>query len=341
MSTTLVERSAVAKPRDLAWEFTNADRKGTPFSSSLSKGKKPQNMLLEYPAEKFATPALGGVLDEADAGTSVNTRDDDRVIGARAQIWEKVGHLGGLAQTVLQTAGVLPKQQLAKAIAKKMVELKRNVELTYLSDQDSQAETGSAPYLTRGLGKWIQSSAQSDLAVDALYRTPADSISTTALAAYTDDTIVGVFQSMYSQHGDTSAEFDVWAGALWKKAVGRLTIYNTTESGKDSVRHYTQEQKDTTLRLGKVDVLDTAFGTGIIRLANFINVGGDHTTEQSKSQAYAVLPDMVEERVVEETNPQMLGKTGRGQKFLVTRTAALACLNPLPLGKFAPPAITP
>ena len=108
MSTTLVERSAVAKPRDLAWEFTNADRKGTPFASSLSKGKKPQNMLLEYPAEKFATPALGGVLDEADAGTSVNTRDDDRVIGARAQIWEKVGLLGGLAQTVLQTAGVLP-----------------------------------------------------------------------------------------------------------------------------------------------------------------------------------------------------------------------------------------
>lgn len=338
MSTTLVERNAVAKPRDLAWEFSNADRKKTPFSSSLSKGPKPTNMLMEYPAEQFAAPALGGVMDEADAGTPVNPRDNDRVISARAQIWEKVGALGGLAQTVLQTAGVVPKQQLTKAIAKKMVELKRNVELTYLSDQDSRPEAGTDSYLTRGMGSWISSTAQSDLPVDALYRTPAGSISTTALASYTDDTIVDVFQSMHTQHGDTAAEFDIWAGSLWKKTVGRLTVYNTSEAGKDSVRQYTQEQKDTTLRLGKVDVLETPFGTGVIRLCNFINTGGDHTTAASKSLAYAVLPEMVEERVVEESNPQMLGKTGRGQKFLVTRTAALACLNPLPLGKFAPAA---
>lgn len=338
MSTTLVERNAVAKPRDMAWEFTNADRKKTPFSSSLSKGPKPTNMLMEYPAENFATPVLGGVVDEADAGTAVNTRDNDRMIQVRGQIWEKVGHVSDLAQTVLQTAGVLPKQQLAKAIAKKMVELKRNVELTYLSDQDSQPETGANPYLTRGMGSWISSTAQGDLPVDALYRTPAGSISTAALAAYTDDTIVDVFQSMHTQHGDSAAEFDVIAGSLWKKTVGRLTVYNTSEAGKDSVRQYTQEQKDTTLRLGKVDVLETPFGTGVIRLNNFINTGGDHTTTASKSLAYAVLPEMVEERVVKEIYVKNLGATGRGDKFLVARTAALAVKNPLALGKFAPTA---
>ena len=76
----------------------------------------------------------------------------------------------------------------------------------------------------------------------------------------------------------------------------------------------------------------------MIRLNNFINTGGDHTTTASKSLAYAVLPEMVEERVVKEVYMKPLGVTGRGDKFLVARTAALAVKNPLGLGKFAPAA---
>jgi hypothetical protein len=66
---------------------------------------------------------------------------------------------------------------IAQAEAKSMREIKRDIEATLASDNEMTVENGAGtPYGMRGLGKWIQSSAQATNPVPADYRTPSGSI---------------------------------------------------------------------------------------------------------------------------------------------------------------------
>ena len=146
-----------------------------------------------------------------------------------------------------------------------------------------------------------------------------------------------VFKSSYDQHGNGDAELMIWAGSTFKQGLGRITFYSRNDSNFTQVRRFNQEAGDPVI-LGKVDVLETDFGTGIVRLSQFINTGGDNTSAASKRLAYLCPMDYVEARFSQNPISIPLAKTGRNEKFLVTATAALAVTNPLPFGKWAPSA---
>jgi len=334
---TLVERDQVAKIQDISNEFINADQKATPFTTAVRKGAAPINAMLEYPVERFASPNIAGVVDEADPATFSDPSAGDAVIYARIQTFEEAVRIGGLAVTTTHQAGITPRNVVAKKIAKKLIELKRSMETRFLGDDESQVDNGTVGNETRGLGKWISATAQSHYPVDSAYLTPSGSVSTTAIAAYTDATITDVLKSQYDQHGNGDAELMIFAGSTWKQGLGRITFYAKDESGFTQVRNFNQDVGDPVV-LGKVDVLETDFGTGIVRLSQFINTGGDHTTAASKRLAYSVPMDLVELRSSQTPISIPLAKTGRNEKFLVTATAALAVLNPLPFGKWVPSA---
>lgn len=333
----LVEREATGKVQDLAEAFVNAEKRSLPFSSSVPKGAAPVNAQLEYPVEKFDTPNTNGAVDEADPTTFVNPRQNDALLYARIQTWERAARVGGAAVTYLNLAGVTPRNVIAKAIAKKLIELKTDMELTFLGDNDAQQETSATtPNQTRGLGKWISNTAQGVYPVPAPYLTPASSIDTTTTTAdYNDTTITAVAESMFEQHGDETSDIDIWCGALWKRNIGRITFFQKVDSGLTSVRRFNQDAEDDVV-LGKVDVLATDFGTFKVRLSRWINTGGDNTTTASKLLAYACPMEKMELRMSETPYMLPLARTGRNQKFLVTCTGALAVLNPLPFGKWAP-----
>lgn len=335
--STLVERNQVGKKQDLSDAFVNADKKSTPFMSAVRKGPRPINTKLEYPVEKFSAVNTEGAVDEADVDTYQDPSEGDALLEARIQTWERAGRIGGLAVTTTEQAGITPRNIKAKKIAKLLIELKRDGEATFLSDNESQSDNGIVGNKTRGLGKWISATAQSNLPVDANYRTPSGSIDTTAIADYSDATITGVLQSMYDQHGQADIMLDIWAGSTWKRGLDRITFYNKTESGLTSVRSFRQEVGDTVI-MGKVDLLETTFGTAAVRLSQFINTGGDPTTAASKRLAYVVPEEYVEARFSDQPNTIDLARTGRNEKFLVTMTGALCVTNPKPLGKFVPSA---
>jgi hypothetical protein len=335
--SVLVEREAVGKKQDLAEAFVNAEKRSLPFTSSVPKGAAPINAQLEYPVEKFDTPNTDGAGDEADPVKYENPRENDGLLYARIQTWERAARIGGHATTFMEQAGVTPRNQVAKAVAKKLIELKTDMETTFLSNNESQAETSALlPNKTRGLGKWIQSTVQSHYPVPSAYLTPAASIdAATVTADYTDQTITAVAESMYTQHGDSEAEIDVWCGSTWKRKLGRITFYTKNETNMTQVRRFNQDADDDVI-LGKVDVLATDFGTFRVRVSRWINNAGDPTTAASKLLAYAVLPKYLELRMSETPYMLPLARTGRNQKFLVTGTGALAVTNPLPLGKWTP-----
>lgn len=336
--SVLVERDQVAKVQDLSNEFVNADRKKLPFTSAIRKGEKPVNVQLEYAVEKFSTPNTAGVADEADPQSYEDPSSGDANLYARLQTWERAAKLGGLAISTTQQAGRTPRNIMALKIAKKLIELKRDIETTFLGDNDSAAQTSSVTAnATRGLGKWISNSAQSHYPVDTNYLTPAASIdATTVTADYKDSTITNVLKSMFDQHGDFEADIDIWCGSTWKNALGHsLTFYSRNETNMTVTRNFQQTPGENVI-LGKVDVLETDFGVAKVRLSNFINTLGDPTTAASKLLAYAVPNDLMEARFSDQPNSEPLAKTGRGEKFLVTATGALVVLNPLPFGKWAP-----
>jgi hypothetical protein len=333
----LVERDAVGKTQDLAEAFVNAEKRSLPFTSSVPKGSAPINAQLEYPVEQFDTPNTDGAGDEADPLKYENPRENDGLLYARIQTWERAARVGGHATTFVHQAGITPKNVIAKAIAKKLIELKTDMETTFLGDNESQAETSATtPNKTRGLGKWIQATAQTHYPVPAAYLTPAASIdAVTATVDYTDQTITAVAESMFSKHGDEQADIDVWCGSTWKRKLGRITFYQKTETGMTNVRRFDQSAT-ADIVMGKVDVLATDYGTFKVRLNRWINTAGDPTTAASKLLAIACPMDMLELRMSETPYMLPLARTGRNQKFLVTGSGALACTNPLPFGKWSP-----
>jgi hypothetical protein len=333
----LVERDATGKVQDLAEAFVNAEKRSLPFTSSIAKGAAPVNAQLEYPVEKFDTPNTDGAGDEADPIKYENPREGDGLLYARVQTWERAARVGGAATTYLNMAGVTPKNVIAKAIAKKLIELKTDMETTMLGNNESQAETSATtPNKTRGLVRWIQATAQSHYPVPAAYLTPTASIdASTASADYVDSTITAVAESMFTQHGDEEAEMVVWAGSTWKRKLGRITYYSRNESNMTVIRRFNQDAGDDVV-MGKVDVLATDFGRLIVRLSRWINLSGDPTSATSKLLALACPMKYLELRMSETPYMLPLARTGRNQKFLVTGTGALACLNPLPFGKWAP-----
>lgn len=335
-ATELVDRDAVAKVQDLSSEFANAESRKYPFTSSVRKGPAPVNAQLEYPVEKYDTPTTNGAVDEADPSTYQNPSDGDANLYARVHTWERAVRLGGHAVTFTHQAGITPRNIVAKKIAKKLVELKGDCELTFLGDQESQVDTGIVGNKTRGLGKWISSTAQTHYAVDSNYLTPAASIdASTTTADYTDAIILNPLKSAYGVHGDPEASMTIWAGATWKQTLGRFTFYSRNVSNFTAVRQFQTGLSDT-VKLGKVDMLETDFGNPVVRLSRFINTSGHHTSDASKLLALGVLDDMVETRWAAQPYAEKLAKTGRNEKFLVTATGALCVLNPKGLFAWRP-----
>ena len=332
----LVERDVVAKVQDLSNQFDNAKSFAFPFMSRVPKGSAPKQSKLTYAVEKYDAADTSGAIDEAEPSNFENPSAGDAEVDVRIQIWEKAVSIGGLATTTTHQAGITPRNVVAKKIAKKLIELKRNCEVTLLSDNESQIETGNVGNKTRGLGKWISATAQTHYAVDSNYLVPAASIDTsTTTADYTDATVLNVLKSSYGVHGDPEAAMTIWAGATWKQTLGRFTFYTRNVSNFTAVRQFNTTSTDRIV-LGKVDMLETDFGSPVVRLSRFVNASGDHTSATSKLLALGIVDDLVETRWAAQPYAEKLAKTGRNEKFLVTATAALACTNPKALFAWRP-----
>lgn len=337
----MVERGLVAKKQDLREQFVNAEQARTPFTSSVRKGPRLTNTYLEYPVDQYDKPRIKAVVDEAEPGESQNAAKHNAVLLARPQIFERVGFVSHVTNTTTDQAGRPSKKQLSYAIAKMLVEMKFDMELTFLGDTESREDNGTVGNQTRGLGKWIQNEAQSHYAVPEEFRTPASSIDkTTPIGSYSDDTIANVFRSSFDQHGNESSEMVLWCGSLFKKALGNLSFYGRQEANMVVTRSFNVDVGPKH-SIGKVDIIDTAYGRSVVQMSRHINTGGDHTTDASKRLGYLCPMDMVELRFSDDPHAERLAKTSRSEKFLVTSIAALCVKNPLTFGKWAAPEPAP
>ncbi len=326
---SLLERTQIGKREDLADLIALVDAHDCPVVSSAKKGSKPGNTLMQWQADSYDSAVTTGTVDGTDVGSSdyQNPGANRAILSNYVQIFRRSIRVSPLSLEVSNVAGL--KDELSGGIAKKLVELKRDLESTILSANDAQADDGTNAYLTKALGTWISTSGGSVLQVDSGFRTPSASIeSGTDTSNITDSHVQDVLASIYSQTGSIK-NYTVPLGRTLKRAfTDRLT---GTRSVTDSSNNIAATQVRTfSPQSGKkvsiaVDVFEGDFGTCSLVPDNFMPAQTDgYVLDMSGIELrYGKLPEVKE-----------LPDAGGGPIRMIEAVAALVVQNPLAHGKF-------
>lgn len=320
----LFERTQVGKREDLADYIALVDAKDTPIISMIPKGSKPGNTLLQWQADNMPAPQLTGSIDGVDVSTYENLNSGRVLINNYIQVFQRAIRVSPLAVDVSIVAGL--RDELAGMIAKGIKLLKRDMEFTVSSDNDMQADSGAVPYLTRGLGSWIQNSAQATNPVNSNYRTPPASINTTATGSFAETDAQGVLTSIYTQTGQFKT-YDTVVGTSLKRAFSNL-LYTTTASGTNQYQSIRTLNRDASSDVysASVDVFNGDFGSLRLHPSTFL---------PNTFRGYVLDMDLLELRYTNMPEVTELPDAGGGPARLIKAVAGLVCKSPLGLGKFA------
>jgi len=197
----LLEKNVVGKKTDWANYITLSDEHGTPLLQRLPKGEKPVNVVKHYQADTYETPAPVAWPEGKSWDTFTSAGAQRKELTARVQYVVQTAAVGKLAQDVTDTAGV--QDELAREITKKMTLISRIIECHAGSDQAAYADDGVTGHMFRGIGKWLQTTAQSDADSDvpSSIRPNTNQIFTGATTAVVENVFKTAMQSMWDATG--------------------------------------------------------------------------------------------------------------------------------------------
>ncbi len=323
------ERTQVGRREDLADAIYNIDAKDYPLLSAIPKGKKLVRTRFDWQVDAYDAPNTDGVVDGADVSTYEDAAENRAVLYAQVQKVRRTPMVTEMAEDVSDVAGVV--SEMAAAIKKKTVESKRDVEAVLGSDNESQTDNGTVPYKTRGLGKWIQATAQTHLPVDADFRTPSASIDTTALASVTREVVNNVMKSQYGQTGKRMTYMLV-CGTSLKARFTAMVGYQPTVSNFTAILRSTRGTE--TKYQDNIESFTGDFGTYDLVLSNWLN--WNNTTKVADARrGYALDMSMLELRMNKDWKYKTLPDLDGGPRGVISAIFGLCVKNPLGLAKFA------
>ena len=333
--------STSAAREDLADYIAIVDAKSTPFVSMAPKGRDIGNMQFSWQVDNYGAPVLAGVVDGTDVtvASASNPVVNRTRLNNYGQAFRRDLRIGFIAETQ-DVAGVT--DELANGIAKKLVEIKRDMESTFLcTNQAAQADNGTNPYLTGSMGNWLNSTNASNIGACASgspFLPASGAVDTTASASFVEATAQNVLTAIYSATG-TFRDYDCILGTTLKRAFTNLTasataVTSTTNGiAATSVRTFNQDLSADTFK-ASIDLFEGDFGRLVLHPSTFL--GGKNSTSLS-AQAYKgyVIPmDMVEVRYAKLPQVKTLPDAGGGPARLVEAIAGLVCKNPSGFGFF-------
>jgi hypothetical protein len=328
---------AIGTREDLLDVITVVDAKNTPISSTIARsGPDITNPgIYSYQADGYATPSTDGVLSNSDVSSYSDEAVNRVLLSARAQKFRRAFSTDDFAANVATVAGVGKKREFARATATALVELKRDVEATIGSDNDSAAQNTATPqaFKTRGLGKWIQNAAQTDLEVASAQRTPTASInSATTTASLSESDLQAVLQSIYQESG-TSDRLYLVCGPSLKRAITNFTRYTVnTTSGFANMRQ-TPTSGESNKLVANISLYEGDFSTVEIVPSLLLAQGSADAVKFARG--YVVNSDHLMLRYGRKPRFDELPDMGGGPRGLVDCIVSLACLTPRAMGKFS------
>lgn len=318
---------------DLSDLIAVVDAKSKPLLALAKKGAELVNPdVHSWQADGYNTPSFDGVLASDDVSTYDSPAAQRAKLSGRCQKFRRSIMVDDFAANISDVAGVGRKKEMARGAAKSIEEIGRDIEAAFCSDRDSQQQSGSNPYRTRGLGSWIASAAQTDLPVDANYRTPAGSITSTATDSITEGSIQNLLQSIYEQTG-TVKNLVLLCGPTLKR---RFTEFTRTQAGSTNValnvKTYTQGAAEKKIT-ATIDMFEGDFGS--LQLLPSLLLAQDGAAAVQSRRGYILDPEMVEVRYGRRPAFRELEDRGGGPRGLIDAIAGLVVHSPKGFGKIA------
>ncbi len=335
---------------DLSNLIANVDSRSTPFCSMAKKGKKPGNALMSWQMDAFEDPKVTGFVDGTDVDMTQASDADPateatnnpifvnpgrkRVLASNyVQMFRRTFRISSLANEIQVVAGV--KSELANGIAKSLVELKRDMELTFLNDGDAQVDAGgTTPYLTKALGSFLDADGQTGSSCAArvnsnFYCNAIESTKTTANITETE--VQNVLKTLFENSG-TIRDYDLLVGTTLKRAFTNFTQSITSGSAGDTaspIKTFAQDASSKSF-INAIDLFEGDFGRMRLHPSTFIARAGSIV----QTVGYVIPFDQAEIRYGKLPQIKELTDNGGGPARLVEAVAALVVHNPKAFGIF-------
>jgi hypothetical protein len=296
--------TAIGMREDLSDVIYNISPTDTPFMSSIGKTKATATYH-EWQTDSLAAAALGGAVEGADASTI--TASPTTRIGNRTQIFTKSVAVAGTLEAV-DKAG--RKSEKAYQLAKVSAELKRNIELTLLSNQVSAAGDSSTARTLGGLQAWLNTN------YDGGTNGVAGASGTTARTngtnrTFTETILKTVIAEVYTAGGTPKV---LMVNPAHKQTVSAF-------AGIAAQRYMAPSNEPTTI-IGAADVYMSDFGTISVVPNRFMN-----STNACDETAFLVDPDMAAVAYLRPFQTIELAKTGDSEKTQLLAELTLEVKN--------------
>jgi len=316
--------SAVSNREQLLDVLTILAPEETPVLSSAPKTKASATFT-EWTVDSLDLPSSAGVAEGADV-TSFSDKFAGRArLGNNVQKFRRDFMVSDL-QNVVDSVGPA---KIAQAEAKAVREIKRDIEFTLMSNNDRSVEDGQGtPYKLRGLGKWIESAANTGGAgvvtdIPDTYRTPATSIY--ASSAFDEKVFNDLITSIYRVTGSTNNLTLVADTALRRKI---SDFARTSASADYSVRAVNMESGSATIKL-TVEMYQSDHG-----LVSVVNMNPDCAPDKTnKDSGFLVNPEYYGIAELIPLGSTRLPNLGGGERGYVDTTLTLLVKHPAAHGK--------
>lgn len=331
----LLEANVVGKKTDWANYITLADEHETPMLRTLPKGPKPVNVVKHYQADAYDQPNINAWPDGKDWDTFESAGQNRAELTARCQWFVKTAAVSKLAEDVTDTAGIT--DELAHEIPKKMTEMARDMEAAAGSDQAEYVDDGKTGHKFRGLGNWIQATAQTTgTPVPAAYLPNALQIFADVKANLYEDQIKVMLENMWLATGSTGRKMG-FVGSKIKKRFREFQDWVSTSTTQQSTARVTmREQGDETLG-NTVDYYDSDWGMIELHMDRWLdhpNFGG--TAAGGQWRGYFVNGNRWAWLWNQKPTVYKPEFKGGSYKAAIDAILMFLCWNPIGEGKVAP-----
>jgi len=311
--------SAVSNREDLSNELAILAPEETPILSLCSKGKATATYS-EWTVDSLDAPVTTGISE----GSDITSFTDKFVNRARLGNYIQLMRRDYLVSNLQQAVTSVGPANIAQAEAKSMREIKRDIEATIASNNELSTESGAGtPYGMRGLGKWIQSTAQATNPVPAAYLTPTGSIIASAVNETDFNTMIG---SIFSKNGEMNS-LTLVANTALRQVISGFTRAQATTT--NNVYNVTQPADTKTITLS-VNFYDSDFG-----IVKIVNANPSCMPTTTAKVGYVLNPKYLGFNTLIPMGATRLENQGGGERGFVDVAGTLCVKHPQAHGKIA------
>ena len=329
--------SAVSNREDLTDVLTILAPEETPVLSSASK-QKASATFAEWTVDELASPVTTGISEGADVTTFSDKFAGRARLGNYVQKFRRDYMVSDL-QDAVDSVGPA---KIAQAEAKAIREIKRDIEATLIGTGDAQIENGAgSPYKMRGLGKWIQTGAQSDSApaTPTAYRPDAGQvfdIDSATPTAFQESDLNNLISTIYRHTGSTQ-NLTLVADTGLRKTISDFARFVGTASNFDgnsnsSLRNVNYDGNSTTIKLS-VEIYESDFGRVSIVNMNPDTAPATLAGGSDFNDGYIVNPEYYGVHELIPMGSTRLPNLGGGERGYVDCSLTLGVYHPQAHGK--------